>query len=291
MESHLHTPRPVSLSVRIYGLLLLAYPSGFRRAYGPDMLQVFADCCRAAYRRAGAGGLPGLWARTMLDYLRTVFEEHIQRGVSMSRETFIKISAWALVVGPIAVLLGWLASTRPDYSPYNAASWPVDRYLNGSDNILIAFGVALSSLGVFGLLARYGARSGRFGQASLLAAAFGGLASTAGSVVMSVVDSEFWWVVFNLGTMLFFLGLVLFAVRCLQRGLFPRLAGLLLGVSIWVPAYMLGSMIYEVATGNWLEAPGLVMGFLLSITFLGLSLVGYQLQRSAAGEDTALQTA
>jgi len=282
MQSPAHTPRPVSLSVRFYGLLLLTYPSGFRRAYGPDMLQVFADCCRAAYRRAGAGGLPGLWARTMLDYLSTVFEEHIQRGVSMSRETFIKISGWALAAGPILALLGWLASSRPAYSPYNAASWPVDRFLNVSDIILIAFGLVLISLGMFGLLARYGAPSGKMGQAGLLLAGLSGLASMVGVIGLSVVDSSPWWEFFSIGLMLLFLGMAAFAIRCLQRKLMPRPIGLLLATTLWVPVIFSGLLV---------NLPGVLMGVMLALNFLAISLAGYQLQRSAQAPDTVLQAA
>jgi hypothetical protein len=282
MQSPTHTPYLVSLSVRFYGLLLLAYPSGFRRAYGSDMLQVFADCCRAAYRRAGAGGLPGLWARTMLDYLRTVFEEHIQRGVSMSRVTFIKISGWALAAGPISALLGWLASSRPDYSPYNAASWPVDRFLNGSDNIMIAFGLVLISLGMFGLLARYGARSGKLGQAGLLLAGLSGLASAVGVIGLSVVDSSPWWELFSIGLMLLLLGVAPFAIRCLQLRLMPRMNGLLLATTLWMPV---------IISGLLPNLPGVLTGVMLALNFLGISLAGYQLQRSAAGEEKAFQTA
>ena len=290
MQSPTHTPRPVSLSVRFYGLLLLAYPSGFRRAYGPDMLQVFADCCRAAYRRAGAGGLPGLWARTMLDYLRTVFEEHIQRGVSMSRETFIKISGWALAAGPILALLGWLASSRPAYSPYNAASWPVDRFLNASDNILIAFGLVLISLGMFGLLARYGARSGKLGQAGLLLAGLSGLASMVGVIGLSVVDSSPWWELFSVGLALVFLG---------WRFCHSLPAAQVDAAPDWLAAgdNDLASCIRWVGRPvslqrtTWLIYPECWSGIMLALNFLAISLAGYQLQRSAAGEEQALQTA
>ena len=245
------------------------------------MLQVFADCCRAAYRRAGAGGLPGLWARTMLDYLRTVFEEHIQRGVSMSRETFIKISGWALAVGPILALLGWLASSRPAYSPNNAASWPIDRFLNGSDNILIAFGMALIGLGMFGMLARYGARSGKLGQAGLLLAGLSGLASTLGAVGLSVVDSSPWWEFFSGGLVLLFLGLALFAFRVLQLGLMPRLTGVLIATTIWLPAFVVVGLAYRAFSASYLDLFGVLPSAITLLNFLAMSLAGYQLQRAA----------
>ena len=161
MENLSREARPVRLSVGLYRWLLLAYPSAFRSAYGEAMAQVFQDSCRSALQRAGAGGLPGLWARTMLDYCVTVIEEHAQRGAQMSRESISNLSGWALLSGPLMILLGWAADTRPDYNLYNARSLPIDRFLNAGDTVLLALGLVLAGVGVFGLLARFGARYGR----------------------------------------------------------------------------------------------------------------------------------
>lgn len=68
MSGRGHRP---SLSGRVYGALLLMYPEDFRNAYGPQMAQVFGDLCRQERERAGLIGLALLWARTVLDLLRT----------------------------------------------------------------------------------------------------------------------------------------------------------------------------------------------------------------------------
>ncbi|HMH42470.1 MAG TPA: hypothetical protein VK557_03225 [Pyrinomonadaceae bacterium] len=66
------------IQLRIYRFLLLAYPIGFRRDYGRQMMQLFRDC----HRDAGAGphvfGSSRLWFRTLLDLARTAPAEHLE---------------------------------------------------------------------------------------------------------------------------------------------------------------------------------------------------------------------
>src|SRR5690349_11072388 len=57
----------VAASTRLYRLLLVVYPPGFRRVYGPAMAQVFRDCCRAAVQRQCASGVDSVWASTLPD--------------------------------------------------------------------------------------------------------------------------------------------------------------------------------------------------------------------------------
>lgn len=61
------------LSCRVYKLLLVAYPSAFRREYGHQMEQVFRDCYRDEARR---NHLAGYWVRTLLDLVLTATKEH-----------------------------------------------------------------------------------------------------------------------------------------------------------------------------------------------------------------------
>jgi len=64
---------------KFFRLLLLAYPSEFRREYGPHMVQVFGDCYRAAERRPGSLGRGPFWLSTVLDLFRAVPREHLDR--------------------------------------------------------------------------------------------------------------------------------------------------------------------------------------------------------------------
>jgi len=65
------------LSVRLYGVLLKAYPADFRREYGPQMEQVFADQYREACQRDGSRQIALLWALTISDLARTAAAQRI----------------------------------------------------------------------------------------------------------------------------------------------------------------------------------------------------------------------
>ena len=61
----------------------------------------------------------------------------------MNREKFIKLSGWALIIGSIAIFIGWMAESRPKYDQFNAASLPIDRYANLAAVPLIIMGVCM----------------------------------------------------------------------------------------------------------------------------------------------------
>lgn len=53
----LPTPRLVALTERCYRVLLLAYPTAFRRAYAWEMSLTFRDICRETLHEEGVWGL------------------------------------------------------------------------------------------------------------------------------------------------------------------------------------------------------------------------------------------
>ncbi len=63
-----------TLGQRIYWVLLFAYPKEFRRDYGAQMVQLLRDCERDAKTLSAVSQL---WARTLLDVIHTVPNEHI----------------------------------------------------------------------------------------------------------------------------------------------------------------------------------------------------------------------
>lgn len=67
----------VSLSSRLYRLLLAVYPTEFRQQYGREMQQVFRDLCCAEWGRRGLSGLVQLWLRTLVDLVRTGSGEQV----------------------------------------------------------------------------------------------------------------------------------------------------------------------------------------------------------------------
>jgi hypothetical protein len=89
-------------AVRAYRGLLRLYPRSFRRAYGAEAERALRDLLRDQRRQAPLG-LPGLWARVLLDLLSTAIRE---RGELM--KTFDWLLLGALAVG---LLLGLVDSS------------------------------------------------------------------------------------------------------------------------------------------------------------------------------------
>jgi hypothetical protein len=76
-------------SVRLYRLLLRAYPASFRRRYAGEMAEVFGDMAEAAVERRGGVGLIGLWVRVVPDLLLTAVGQQLaetERRVAMWRQ-------------------------------------------------------------------------------------------------------------------------------------------------------------------------------------------------------------
>jgi hypothetical protein len=66
----------MSISARLYRLMLKAYPSSYRREYASPMAQHFNDQLRAA---SNANRLFRLWCRTITDLVRTAPLRHLER--------------------------------------------------------------------------------------------------------------------------------------------------------------------------------------------------------------------
>ena len=76
----------VTFSVKLYQVLLAAYPSRFQQEYGPHMVQVFQDCCLRTVRQSGPNGMLKLWGITLLDLTQSVISEHMQKETQVKRE-------------------------------------------------------------------------------------------------------------------------------------------------------------------------------------------------------------
>lgn len=80
----------VSLSERLYRLLLLCYPKRFRQSYRPEMVQTFRDCCREALEEYGAWGVMRVWGFILYDLAITAFIEHL-RAFIVGFKHFLRI--------------------------------------------------------------------------------------------------------------------------------------------------------------------------------------------------------
>lgn len=119
-------PKSLTLSDRIYGLLLYAYPAKFRREYGPHMAQLFRDETGDTLGKSGTVGLAGLWLLTLADLLKTSLAEHIWEVFHMPME---KMQRWS---GPAAAVGGLLWTFGVFWTVHD-----VDRVFGSLDSIIL----------------------------------------------------------------------------------------------------------------------------------------------------------
>ena len=88
--------RPIESSVRVYALLVNAYPAPFRREYRDEMTLVFRELMTDAWGERGALGLMAAWCRVLGDLARTAPGEHfyeMRRRLEMKRAALAFLSA------------------------------------------------------------------------------------------------------------------------------------------------------------------------------------------------------
>ena len=200
----------------------------------------------------------------------------------MSKEKFLKLCGWALILGPILFLIGAWAKSRPAYVPSAMSSLPIDRYAVPAGTPLIVIGLAMMSLGMIGLLVRY---TPKLNSASVLVGlgAISGLFSAVGAVLLGINDNGPGWGLFILGLTGQYLALAIFGFITLRHRLLPRWNGLPV-FSLWFAVLLLLSMgitpweiSIQLATVLWMLGCGIFAG------------LGYLLQSDSqpAGRSTA----
>lgn len=275
MRASPSAPAPVELSVRLYTWLLAAYPGRFRAEYGPHMTQVFRDVCRRDYGRGGLTGMAILWAHTSLDLVQTTVEEHIEKGIDMSREMFVRWSGWALMAGAVLFAAGLILGSFDSYDMDPIGG--VDAIYEISQAVGLALGQVLFVIGLLGLRAGYTGRSGSLGAALLLLAIIGGVVSLGGMLAMNSID--FGWQVWMGGFVAMNLALAVFGVVAIRRRVFSRwnFAPILAGIGI---PLLVGIGIAGVDSVSG-QAPEWSTLVAVVLTSVGLLLIGYRMQADA----------
>jgi hypothetical protein len=250
------------------------------------MAQVFRDCILRSYRLDGLPGMLNLWTLTLLDYIKSVVEEHLQKGIHMSKTTFFRLSGWSFVMGAIIFIVVWLISIRdvPEYSRYNALSKPIDLYLEYATAILLPLMFLLLLVGMIGLYLRYGNNTNGFGKFGLIMGAIGGVLTLVAAIPMFTSGADWSWTAWMVGSILYFLGLVFFGISAVRGNLLPRWNALPILAGIWFPL-----LIIVLSQEDWnatqiIELVGFV-GFLF--TAIGLAGMGLLL-KSDTQEEAAL---
>jgi hypothetical protein len=225
MSSNTPETLSVQLSVRLYQLFLIVYPKSFRLEYGPHMLQVFRDYSIRTYNRRGPSGMLSLWALTLLDLLRSMIEQHLQRETFMSKNMLIRLSGWALVIGGVAFGIGFIFLILSETFGARRGSG----VLEGLWVIAVFFGPIGVGLGLLGIRARFGDLAGVLGRNILLIGAIIGTSAVLIGDIMQFAtldanDSGFG--VFSAGVFIIFVCLGLYGLLALWQKPQPRWNGL-----------------------------------------------------------------
>ena len=273
----------VTFSVRVYQILLAAYPSRFQQDYGPHMIQVFQDCCLRTIRQRGTSGMLKLWMITVLDLVQSVVTEHMEKETQMNRDMKpedIRRAGWALILGAISFVLGiFLAIIE-----YSNGNWSLFALLS-----LVFVSLPLLVFGVLGLRNRYGERVGRFGRSILLIGAIlGPVTSVIGFFWMAI--DPLWFVIFA-GPAVLFICLTLFGVAALRTKPMPQWNILPLLAGLFYPTILLLYAITSFVTGDWSGSASMSDGAIMTLIVIqGIALValGYILKADVPDETAVI---
>ena len=275
----------VTLSIRIYRMLLTAYPSEFRREYGPHMLQLFRDCSLRVYQQGGSTGMFSLWTITLFDFFSTVVKEHLQWETHMTKEKFIRLSGWALILAAVTLVAGFgLGGGETSYSDPLGGR---DGFYEYSQLILIPASMLLFTIGMIGLRARFSESIGRLGNVGLVIAAFSGCVSLIASIPLYAMVADWmgpWWNFFVYGMMAMFTGLVLFGIDALLKKPFPRWNGIPLLTSIWFPILGFTSILLNQLGVDTTSSGDGLWFFSMALVVVGTMVLGYLLQSDVPEE-------
>ena len=185
----------------------------------------------------------------------------------MSKSQFIKLSGWAFILGSFGFMT----------------------FLVGSDPIATAGSVISSILlavGMLGLRARYGERTGSFGRNILLLGVIGpillyiAIASMAfmyrsGNLTVAQFEAKGLWILIFGGPAVALLGLTLFGLAALRSKPMARLNGLPVFAGIWYPVvyFFLAGYLFT-HTGEYPGQYQTAIEMMFLIQFLALCVLG-----------------
>ena len=268
----------VAVSVKVYQILLNAYPTKFRQEFGQDMVQVFQDCCLRTFRQSGSNGMARLWAMTIFDLVQSVISEHAQKELEMKREMKpddIRRAGWALIWAAVSFV-------------FSALIFIMLKGGGGFATLLFVFvSLPLLVYGILGLRQRYGEKVGGFGKnILLLGAILGSLISLVGFFLFQT--GVLWFIPF-IGPATLFTSLTLYGVTAFITRPMPNWNILPIFAGLFYPAILFYEIGASYVTGYWESSHGLsnsLMITLLAVQSIALAALGYTL-KSNMPEETA----
>jgi hypothetical protein len=214
----------LSVSVRIYRALLVAYPKTFREHYETQMVQVFRDSIGEAYHHHGMPGLVDLWLHTFVDlFVTALMERFAERSQYMFSP---RIIMWAGVA-----------------SAFGGVMW-LFRAQEGGE-ITLPLALLLTLAGLAALHLRQGKQASALGWAGFVL----GLLGT-GLLVLSsfFVPDTTPGMQFELGMSIMGIGYILIGLRTLQTKILHRSSAMLsfvigvlqigFGFCVWLMYYL-----------------------------------------------------
>jgi len=239
----------LTLSNRVYCLLLYLYPAPFRREYGRDMAQVFRDDARQALRESGLTGFLSLWLTIVIDLNKTAFAEHLWQVLHRPQYKYVQWSGVAATIGGVVWLMPW-------FLPWT--NW-LDEISETSQLLISLTGLTLVALGLSGLHLRLRASGSRI-SAPAFSLALIGLVLVISPVVVALVTGP----AVSAGPF----GLVIGGVICLTLGLVIMGANALshqaLGALSFVPLALAGGYV-ALLISMWLSQSNPSIRFLIPI--------------------------
>ena len=274
----------VSLSVRIYRLLLVAYPAKFKREYGPHMLQVFGDYCTHIFHQSGLKGMVRLWAVTLFDLVQSLIEEHLQKETFMTKSKFIRLGGWSLMLGAISFFL-FIISAQMDSSSYGPL-WRFRPFYEAGIEIGIWLTPILFTVGMLGLRTRYGKESGELGKNILLIGAISGPVTTLlGFIGGEIVDWA--WILLFVGIAAPLACLTIWGVLTRQTKPLPRWNWLPIVAGLWFPVLLPSALIADASgvSGDLIQT---IATITIPLQCIALFMLGQILQADAPEETPAI---
>ncbi len=105
----------LKLSDLLFRKFMRAYPAEYRQQFTEEMRQLFRDLCRDAYRDRGAAGLAILWVTTLMDLLKTAFEERIQLLPLPSAKQLTQVGSVAAIFGGLTTFVFAATHASPNW--------------------------------------------------------------------------------------------------------------------------------------------------------------------------------
>ena len=257
----------IPLSVKVYQVLLNAYPARFQQEYGAEIVHVFQDCCIRAYRQGGTNGMLKLWAVTLLDLIQSVISEHAQKEIQMKKEMKpedARLAGWALMMGAMTFIMGMFSAFL---SMTGRNLWVL------SDWLVIFLGMPLLVVGLLGVRDRYGEKVGWFGKNILLIGVISGpLISSIGLIGGA---NETSWTLTYSGPAVLLACLTLFGFVALYKKPLPRWNVMPLIAGIGYPTVFF-----------WSGIPESMSVIFIAIQGIALATLGYILKSDAPQDKT-----